>query len=130
MGKKLMIVCLTIVMVMGGISGIITPGGGKAFAAVSFVGGAGTVDDPYQIATADQLDEVKNHLDVGVYFKLTADIDLVGYNWQPIGADSNNGFKGNVEGNGFKIKNLTIDRTTTDNVGLFGLASNSVCLTI
>ena len=51
-----------------------------------FAGGSGTEDDPYQIATADQLNNVRNHLDK--HFILTANIDLLGTNWDPIGNDS------------------------------------------
>ena len=42
-----------------------------------------------------------------------------GAGWQPIG-DSSNAFTGKFEGNGFTIFNLKIDRSDTDNVGLFG----------
>ena len=42
----------------------------------------------------------------------------------PIG-DNNNNFSGSFDGLGHSISNLTIDRPTTDYVGLFGVASNS-----
>ena len=42
-----------------------------------------------------------------------------GEGWQPIG-DSSNAFTGKFEGNGFTIFNLKIDRSDTENVGLFG----------
>ncbi|MFA9422220.1 MAG: Ig-like domain-containing protein, partial [Sedimentibacter sp.] len=52
----------------------------------------------------------------GVTFTLTNDIELEGYNWDPIGhpvADSfledSYGFTGNFDGNGYKITNLTIN---------------------
>lgn len=51
---------------------------------------------------------------------LTEDIDLSAYsNWKPIG-NSNTSFEGNFNGNGHKIKNLTINRPTEYFVGLFG----------
>ena len=40
--------------------------------------------------------------------------------WQPIG-DSSNAFIGKFEGNGYTISNLKINRSTIDNVGLFGI---------
>ena len=49
-----------------------------------------------------------------------ADIDLSSVaNWEPIGADLNE-FTGTFDGNGYVIKNMTIDRSDTNNVGLFG----------
>jgi len=52
---------------------------------------------------------------------LGADIDLVGYtNFEPIGTIANP-FLGLLDGNGFAIDNLTINRPTEDNVGLFGV---------
>ena len=44
--------------------------------------------------------------------------------WQPIG-DSSNAFTGKFEGNGFTISNLTIDRSGTSRVGLFGYTRSS-----
>jgi hypothetical protein len=126
--NKIISIMLVMLIVLGGISGLFV-GGDKAFAA-DFAGGSGTESDPYQIATAGQLDTVRYYLQAGVYFKLTAEIDLAGYsNWQPIGlADGNidNYFKGNMDGNGFKVKNLTINETFKDTVGLFGIAYYSV----
>lgn len=43
----------------------------KAYAAVSFAGGTGLEGDPYQIATAEQLNAVRNYLGAGIYFELT-----------------------------------------------------------
>ena len=53
-----------------------------------FAGGSGTSGDPYQIATALQLDSVRNHL--SSHYILTANIDLSEYSdWIPIGDNSN-----------------------------------------
>ena len=77
-----------------------------------FTGGSGTDADPYQVATADQLNKVRNYLDA--HFIQTADIDLglapwnEGEGWEPIGGWSN-GLAGSYNGNGFIIENLTID---------------------
>lgn len=66
-----------------------------AFAAADetiFAGGSGTQEDPYQIATADQLMALSAAVNdgsangyPGQYFVLTDDIDLSGAAWQPIG---------------------------------------------
>ena len=57
------------------------------------------------------------------YFKLMDDIDLSSYadeeGWVPIGISSNR-FKGNFNGNGKVIYNLTINNPTQDYMGLFG----------
>ncbi len=46
-----------------------------------------------------------------------------GAGWQPIG-DSSNAFSSQFSGNGFTISNLTIDRSGTGEVGLFGHTSS------
>ena len=95
--------------------------------------GTGINTDPYIITTAAQLDEVRNHLDK--HFRLGNDIDLTDYlasggdgfakwgaaGWIPIGNYSPNGpFTGTLNGGGHKITGLWIDRSSTDEVGLFG----------
>ncbi|MEC1787311.1 immunoglobulin-like domain-containing protein [Schinkia azotoformans] len=90
-----------------------------------FAGGDGTEASPYQIATADQLNNVRNHLDK--HFVLLNDIDLSGYaNWDPIG-DSFAKFNGTFDGAGFEISNLTID-TMFRHAGLFEYADHSSTL--
>jgi len=82
--------------------------------------GSGTESEPYLIQTADQLSEVRNHMESGTYFKLIADIDLGSYtSWTPIG-DSSERFKANIDGNGYKITNLSIHNNYNYYVGLFG----------
>lgn len=98
-------------------------------------GGSGTPEDPYQIATAEQLDSVRE--DLTASYVLTADIDLSGYeNWEPIGnmtyadVDMETGdmdmtkiFTGSIDG-GHTISGLTC--TTDQNslalgmIGCFG----------
>ncbi|ULO05928.1 S-layer homology domain-containing protein [Paenibacillus sp. 19GGS1-52] len=122
--KKGLAMFLVVLMVMGGMSGVIGPSGGKAYAATAdFAGGTGTASDPYQIATADQLNEVRNHVDADIFFELTADIDLSSYaNWEPIGTTNQNIvhlFVVNMNGNGYTITNLKIDKQGYY-IGLFG----------
>ncbi|SHO53956.1 GLUG motif-containing protein [Anaerocolumna xylanovorans] len=106
--------------------------------------GEGTQENPYQISTAAQLAklaELVNDLaanptygGAGIYYNLTADIDLSGYNaantafnggrgWVPIGYGDFNTFEGNFNGNGHKITGLYIKTTAGDHydsTGLFG----------
>ena len=85
--------------------------------------GSGTEEDPYLIFNPIQLDQVRNFSNqTGVYFKMMADIDLEEFiednypvgGWSPIG-----NFKGVFDGNGKQISNLSINRPSTDNIGLF-----------
>jgi uncharacterized protein (DUF2141 family) len=97
----------------------------STFENVLFAGGDGSVDNPYQVATAEQLNNVRYHLDK--HFIQTANIDLnaAPYNtdlgWEPIGSYGSP-FNGTFNGNGKTISNLTINRSTADYVGLFGIA--------
>ena len=57
--------------------------------------------------------------DLSINCTLTADIDLTGKDWTPIGTSFGNKYKGTFDGGGHTITGLTI--TTNDNyVGLFG----------
>lgn len=104
----------------------------------SYAGGSGTEEDPYIIATAEQLAKLAADVNGGnpykeSYFELTADLDLSGHNWTPIGsnegtADANvrngNPFSGRFDGGYHTISNLTIS-TDKNYQGLFGyLRSN------
>ncbi len=90
-----------------------------------FPEGDGSSGNPYQVANAADLNEVRNHLSNGTYFIQTANIDLSGYGsgdgWDPIGNDADNQrFRGNYDGNGYNISNLFINRSAEPEVGLFG----------
>lgn len=102
------------------------------FAATDFAGGSGTKDDPYQIATAEQLAKLATEVNSGVpgqthsgeYFKLTASIDLSGKRWVPIGYGnlSSKSFSGYFDGNNQVIKGLYVDeRRNNVCAGLFGV---------
>ena len=99
-----------------------------------FAGGTGTADDPYQIATADDLREFAklvngtdgNSADPGAHAKLMNNIDLNGSEenpWTPIG-NSINQYIGTFDGNGHTISGLYID-SNADGQGLFGYVSGS-----
>ena len=96
--------------------------------AKAYAGGTGTSDDPYQIATAAQLAYMAQECNEGTYnnkfnyFKLTADIDLQGLEWTPIGEWSK-AFKGVFEGGGHVITNLKVNNGNVEYAGLFGWVS-------
>ncbi|HOW29680.1 MAG TPA: GLUG motif-containing protein [archaeon] len=81
---------------------------------------------PIMIYTAEDLYNMKNDISRTAYYKLANDIDLnvspynTGEGWTPIGTSSSNAFAGILYGNGYKIRNLYINKPTTDYVGLFG----------
>lgn len=94
----------------------------------SYAGGDGSKTNPYEIATAKQLAKLARDVNngntpqvfLGKYFKLTADIDLSGGIWMPIGkyynyGNSNNRlFFGKFDGNGHVIKNMHIQWEDVD----------------
>lgn len=94
-----------------------------------FQGGSGTANDPWLVATAEQLNLVRNYLNnFNHYFKQIADIDLgvdpynLGQGWVPIGSYQNNSFRGSYDGDGFSISGLYINSSTFPHQGLFGYA--------
>ena len=62
---------------------------------------------------------------MGEDYTLGNDIDLSSIsNWEPIGTLANP-FTGTLDGNGYKISNLVINRPAADNVGLFGVINTA-----
>lgn len=86
-------------------------------------------DEAIIILTPEDLNNVRNGLDK--YYKLGRDIDLSQYaSWSPIGgvAWASGWFKGGLDGNGFKITNLKINRAADGSqpyTGLFGTVYDS-----
>ena len=105
----------------------------------SYAGGDGSKTNPYEIATEKQLAKLARDVNngntpqafLGKYFKLTADIDLSGGIWMPIGKYYNYGndngnnrlFFGKFDGNGHVIKNMHIQWKGTDAKSAWGLFS-------
>ncbi len=74
------------------------------------------------IKTADELQAMAD--DPSGKYILMNDIDLSGYAWEPINGNDYTGgyFTGEFNGNGYVIKNLTINNPTSYAQGLFGYA--------
>ena len=88
----------------------------------TFAGGSGTLEDPYLIETANQLNSMRFGMDM--HYKLIADIDLSKWgNWVPIGGSPAYGsvmsvwekvgldtraFAGSLDGNGHVISGMQI----------------------
>ena len=105
-------------------------------------GGSGTQGDPWLISTAADLKALADFVNSGkaadcdadcntygnfhgYYFKQTADIDLQGVEWDPIGYDGEEGsyFAGNYDGSNYVIRNAAFDGKDNDSrncVGIFG----------
>lgn len=103
-----------------------------------FAGGSGSAEDPWKIATAEQMDRIRD--DLTGHYTLIDDIDLSGYeNWMPIGTfrprsdapedaevpHPDYAFTGTFDGAGHTISNLTISSEAPMGAGLFGCASGT-----
>ncbi|MDO9578363.1 MAG: T9SS type A sorting domain-containing protein [Candidatus Cloacimonadales bacterium] len=100
--------------------------------------GSGTSVAPYQIANkADLLELCTTTGDWSKYFKQTEDINFItsdfgsegdfynaGAGFSPIGNNSIN-FTGFYDGQGYTIDGLFINRSSTDDIGLFGITGSS-----
>lgn len=96
--------------------------------AAEFAAGNGSQGAPYQISTAGELANLAKMVNGGetdenTYFELTADIDLDGKEWTPIGTKDSQ-FAGKLFGNGNTISNLTVGGG--DNRGLFSYSSGEI----
>lgn len=96
--------------------------------AAEFAAGDGTQGAPYQISSAGELANLAKMVSGGetyesTYFELTADIDLGGKEWTPIGTKDSQ-FAGKLFGNGNTISNLTVGGG--DNRGLFAYSSGEI----
>ncbi len=98
-----------------------------------FAGGSGTSRDPYQIATPQQFDEMRNYRDRR--FILIEDLDFANYMhgedgvWWPIGEwgsgdNAAERFSGTFDGQGHTIKNLSVERVAHD-LSLFGVTDGA-----
>ena len=109
--------------------------------ASSFGSGAGTQEDPWLITSKEDLIALAVFLNSGkaesfdteaagignchgYYFKQTADIDLTGVTWEPIGYSGSYYFAGNYDGDGHSIKNAIstgkVDPDGFATAGIFG----------
>ncbi len=116
-----------------------------AYAADGFEGGSGTINNPYQVKTAEQLAYLTAQVKAGVnysglYIEQIADIDLgssldgaghlTGYNWTPIGKTSTTSFNGNYNGNGYTIRGLAYISSESLSAGLFGFTTSARILNV
>ena len=93
--------------------------------------GQGTLQDPYQIKSAQDLQALAADVNAGktfngVYFKMTSDVNLgnvcnekLNKSWTPIGVTGTDGFSGFFDGDNHVVSGLYINNKD-DKQGLFG----------
>ena len=108
MQSKLKIACLLLISSLNFLYCQVTP--------VSPSIGDGSQSNPYQINVPGNLTWIGSNLGSAgnVYFIQINDIDLTGIDWIPLPD-----FRGNYDGNGFEIQNMTINRPYDNSNGLF-----------
>ena len=114
------------------VSGSGTINGGTFNGTPARVTGNGTENAPYQISTAeglkwfrDKVNHATKQADTQICAELTEDIDLSCEEWTPIGIGGvvhwgTPSYSGTFDGKGHTIKNLSIDNSSAQYVGLFG----------
>ena len=136
MKKKVLSLLLTLCLVM-----TFVPMAAFAAEAPLFSGGTGTQQDPWLITSQADLIALAEFLNsgnaetfdtetagigncYGYYFKQTADIDLTGVSWEPIGYSGSCYFAGNYDGDGHSITNAVstgkVDPEGFATAGIFG----------
>ena len=136
MKKKILSLLLALCLVMA-----LVPMTAFAEETPSFGGGTGTQEDPWLITSQEDLIALAEFLNSGnaetfdtenagvgnchgYYFKQTADIDLTGVTWEPIGYSGSYYFAGNYDGGGHSITNAVstgkVDPDGFATAGIFG----------
>ena len=113
------------------LSAAITPEAGK-FYNITLNKDKGYTDDGqgnYTVTSAEGLKNIAKLVNeewkLGINITLTADIDLKGIDWTPIGKDDNKAYTGTFDGNGKTITGLTVTRSNRY-TGLFGFIKGTV----
>lgn len=90
--------------------------------------GSGTLNDPFIIYDATDLQAIEDNL--SDYYELAFDIDAsVTSGWNGgLGFDPIINFDGNLDGKGYSISDLFINRPLEDDVGLIGASGNGLTI--
>jgi hypothetical protein len=118
--KSQSILILAVVVLLAGLSGGVYAG--------TYSGGTGEPNDPYRIATPNDLNDIGNHIeDFNKCFVMVNDINLVDYNgtqfnmigeWIAHLDPNNKPFTGVFDGNGHTICNFTYETVGSETYGL------------
>ena len=98
------------------------PGQGESGAAEDLGYNYDTTTKTYTVYNADGLmawNEAAQK-DQSINCTLSADINMAGKEWTPIGTDENNSYNGTFDGNGKTITGLTVNQSEKNYAGLFG----------
>jgi len=91
--------------------------------------GSGTAGDPFQITSCSQLLEMNDSLSDSYTLVTNIDCNVAPFNtgagFDPVG-DPAAPFTGSLNGSGFNISNLHINRPSESHVGLFGNAGSGI----
>ena len=135
-----LILCLTLLPT----AALAADGAWDGSIATAFAGGTGTESDPYQIANGAELAYLASSVNsgetyTGKNFVLTANIDLNGLPWTPIGNSFSDAllegsnyriFAGNFDGKGYTISNVSIGSEAApleaDVFGFFGATEGRI----
>lgn len=88
------------------------------------ISGSGTAESPYVITSAAELQAVNDDLDA--YYVLGNNISLSGQSFEPLGNEWDGPFTGTLDGRGFTVSYLTVNRTDLKYAGLFGYMEGTV----
>ena len=97
-------------------------GGGESGEAEDLGYNYDTTSKTYTVYNADGLlawNEAAQK-DKSINCTLSADINMAGKEWTPIGTDDNNSYNGTFDGNGKTITGLTVNQSEKNYAGLFG----------
>ncbi len=109
--KKLIAFALVLTMILSMLVVTTSAAAWDGTTASASLKGEGTADSPYLVESAEDLKYIQVQVNEGnkfegKYFKQTADIDLGGKEWTPIGDRTAKPFIGFYDGNGYKIVNF------------------------
>lgn len=94
----------------------------NSFGLFAYATGTGTVESPYQITSATELQAMND--DPAAHYILMANIDLKDADFTPIGNADSGAFSGSFDGNGFTISNLNV--FSGKYAGLFGCNEGTI----
>lgn len=103
----------------------------NALGPLTKLSGKGTREEPFLITGKADLELVASFCNGGlrsngIYFLQTADIDLNGANWKPVGSHDSYAFEGHYDGGGHTIRNGKIEVKAPDLAGIFGVVKGTV----
>jgi hypothetical protein len=111
------VLVLAVMVLLAGLSGPVS--------AQKYSGGTGEPNSPYRIETAEDLNDIGNHVeDFNKCFIMVNDINMIEYSgteFNIIGPNATTPFVGVFDGNHKQISNFTYSAAGTNYIGIFGI---------